>query len=148
MDKGEYNVTHKRFLLFGFCFLLFSIAQAGTAYKWIDSSGNIQYSQTPPPKNAKLAKTLAVADAKYSYGHTINNSETNPDSKHTQALNDAQQAPLDAVQAAANSATDVSYDAAVAAANTANRASEEASKAADSSSQQARRKIASKSSHR
>lgn len=147
MDKGEYNVTHKRFLLFGFCFLLFSIAQAGTAYKWIDSSGNIQYSQTPPPKNAKLAKTLAVADAKYSYGHTINNSETNPDSKHAQALNDAQQAHRDTVQAAANSATDASYDAA-AAANTANRASEEASKAADSLSQQARREIASKSSHR
>jgi hypothetical protein len=145
MDKGEYNVTHKRFVLFGFCFLLFPIAQAGTAYKWIDSSGNIQYSQTPPPKNAKLAKTLAVADAKYSYVHTINNSETNPDSKHAQALNDAQQAHRDAVQAAANSATDVSYDAA---ANAANRASEEASKAADSSSQQTRREIASKSSHR
>lgn len=34
---------------------------SGAIYKWVDQNGVTQYSQTPPPKNAKQAKTVRVS---------------------------------------------------------------------------------------
>ena len=125
-------MKNKKFLLMSICSLLLPAAHAGTAYKWIDASGNVQYSQTPPAKNAKIAKTIAVADARYSYGNSLDDSE----SMQEQALRDAEQAHQDAVRAAVDNTRDPSVDAAVAAADAARRAIDAASKATERSRMQ------------
>lgn len=34
---------------------------AGAIYKWVDQNGITQYTQTPPPKNAKSSQTVRVS---------------------------------------------------------------------------------------
>ena len=34
---------------------------SGSIYKWVDQNGTTQYSQTPPPKNAKSSQTVRVS---------------------------------------------------------------------------------------
>lgn len=38
-----------------------TVSASGAIYKWVDQNGVTQYSQTPPPKNAKQAKTMRVS---------------------------------------------------------------------------------------
>lgn len=38
-----------------------SVQASGGIYKWVDQNGTTQYSQTPPPKNAKNSQTVRVS---------------------------------------------------------------------------------------
>ena len=38
-----------------------TVAASGAIYKWVDQNGVTQYSQTPPPKNAKNSQTVRVS---------------------------------------------------------------------------------------
>lgn len=38
-----------------------SVQASGGIYKWVDQNGITQYSQTPPPKNAKNSQTVRVS---------------------------------------------------------------------------------------
>jgi len=38
-----------------------SVHASSAIYKWVDQNGTTQYTQTPPPKNAKSSKTVRVS---------------------------------------------------------------------------------------
>lgn len=38
-----------------------TVAASGSIYKWVDQNGMTQYTQTPPPKNAKSSQTVRVS---------------------------------------------------------------------------------------
>lgn len=38
-----------------------TVFASGAIYKWVDQNGITQYSQTPPPKNAKNSQTMRVS---------------------------------------------------------------------------------------
>ena len=48
-------------VLVGLVFASGTAAAASAIYKWVDQSGVTQYTQTPPPKNAKNSQTVRVS---------------------------------------------------------------------------------------
>ena len=57
MPRYRYTLA----LLFSMLSISATASASGAIYKWVDQNGVTQYSQTPPPKNAKQAKTVRVS---------------------------------------------------------------------------------------